>query len=214
MKTSFAMAALAVAALALPASAQTVRKVGWSLGYYCGWDQGTTPPEKVNWKAFTHVAHFTVFPTAAGELDLSIGEFTDARCKAAVDAAHANGVKIVICFGGANVADRFKGATSPANIHKFVKNMLDFMRKYGYDGIDTDWEENFDNAQMLAWHKELRDSIDNIVPKPSLTAATGGYFVNNCYFIHPYVEMMNTMSYDIAVGGMTSEMQRYTSKGV
>ncbi|MDB5051043.1 MAG: chiB1 [Fibrobacteres bacterium] len=196
------------------ASAET-QKVGWSLGYYCGWDQdGGFKPAQINWKAFTHIAHFTVFPNNDGSLDVNGNGLTDDNCKAAVAEAHKNNVKIVFSIGGAQAKDRFKNACAPENIHKFVKNLLDFMRKYGYDGIDTDWEENFDDAKFLALHKELRDSLDKISPKPLLTIAGGGYFAAHCYTAHPYVDMMNTMSYDVNLGGMPQEMKEFTSRGV
>jgi hypothetical protein len=210
-KTFFPVAVMLGCALAFPQS----QKVGWSLGYYCGWDQdGGFKPAQINWKAFTHIAHFTVFPNNDGSLDVNGNGLSDANCKAAVAEAHKNGVKIVFSIGGAQVKDRFKNACAPENIHKFVKNLLDFMRKYGYDGIDTDWEENFDDAKFEALHKELRDSIDRISPKPLLTIAGGGYFAAHCARAHPYVDIMNTMSYDVPLGGMAQEMREFTSRGV
>ena len=215
MIRSYAIAAALaiVPGLSSPASAQA-QKTGWSLGYYCGWDQGGYAPSQINWKAFTHIAHFTIFPNNDGSLDVTTNGLSDANCKAAVAEAHKNGVKIVICFGGAKVADRFKSACAPENIHRFVKNMLDFMRLYGYDGIDTDWEENFDDAKFLAWHKEIRDSLDKISPRPLFTIAGGGYFASHCASAGPYVDMMNTMSYDVNLNGMTGEMKEFTSRGV
>jgi hypothetical protein len=211
MKASFAFAASL--AFCLPAFAQQ-KTVGWSLGYYCGWDQdGGFKPSQIDWKAFTHISHFTVFPNNDGSLDVNSNGLSDANCKAAVSEAHKNGVKIVFCIGGAQAKDRFKNACAPENIHKFVKNLLDFMRKYGYDGIDTDWEENFDDAKMVAWHKELRDSLNNITPRPSLTVAGGGYFAAHCAIVHPYIDFLNTMSYDVAMGGMPNELREFTSRG-
>lgn len=208
-KIRFFIASLLVCGSASAAA----QKVGWSLGYYCGWDQdaGFTP-DKIDWKAFTHVAHFTTFPNPDGSLDVSNG-LTDENCKAAVAEAHKNGVKIVFSIGGAGVKDRFKSATSDATMAKFVSNLIQFMLKYGYDGIDTDWEENYDDAKMLAWHKALRDSL-NLHPGKSLTVAGGGYFASHCAFVHPYIDMLNTMSYDVSLGGMTNEMKQFTSRGV
>ena len=204
------IALLALCGAAFPQAKQ----VGWSLGYYCGWDQdGGFKPAQIDWKAFTHIAHFTVFPNNDGSLDVNSNGLSDGNCKAAVAEAHRNGVKIVFSIGGAQAKDRFKNACAPENIHKFVKNLLDFMRKYGYDGIDTDWEENFDDAKMLALHKELRDSLDLISPKPLLTVAGGGYFASHCVMVHPYIDFLNTMSYDVNIGGMPGELKEFTSRG-
>src|ERR1700740_3043307 len=118
MKTSFAFAA----SLAFCASAftqvPTTKTVGWSLGYYCGWDQdGGFKPAQIDWKAFTHISHFTVFPKNDGSLDVASNGRSDGNCKAAVAEAHKNGVKIVFCIGGAQAKDRFKNACAPENIH-------------------------------------------------------------------------------------------------
>ncbi len=212
MGKSYVLAAVTI--FSALASAQT-RSVGWSLGYYCGWDQdGGFKPAQIDWKAFTHIAHFTVFPNSDGTLDASSNGLTDANCRAAVAEARKHGVKILFSIGGAQAKDRFKNACAPENIHRFVKNLLDFMRKYGYDGIDTDWEENFDDARFEALHKELRDSLDLIIPKPLLTLAGGGNFAAHCARAYPYVDMMNTMSYDVNLGGMAQEMKEFTSRGV
>jgi hypothetical protein len=188
------------------------KHVGWSLGYYCGWDQDGFPPSKINYNAFSHISHFTLFPTSTGGLDSSNGVGGSAST-AAVAAAHAAGVKIVICIGGAGVGSGFTNACSPANIHKFIGNLIRFMNKYGYDGIDTDWEESYNDAEFTAWHKELKDSL-NKYPGKSLTIAGGGYFASHCAPAAPYVEQMNDMSYDVPLSNETSRIKQFTDQGV
>jgi len=48
----------------------------------------------------------------------------------------------------------------------------------------------------------MRDSLDKITPLPLLTAPVAAYYVNNCYFIHPYVSQMNTMDYSVTAAGI------------
>jgi hypothetical protein len=209
MKKSFVLVSL----FAWCAFAQTP-KVGWSLGYYCGWDQGGFPPASIDWKAFTHISHFAITPNNDGSLNTGGNGLSDANCKAAVAAAHAHGVKIVICIGGAGVGAGFTNACSPANIHKFVANLINFMKQYGYDGIDTDWEESYNDPEFLAWHQELRDSINKITPRPLLTIAGAGYFASHCASAWPYVDQMNLMSYGTQPSGMSGQMQQLTKLGV
>jgi hypothetical protein len=198
------------------------KKVGWSLGYYCCWNQASGfKPTSINFNAFSHIAHFTLFPHKDGTLDSNVNVARSMGGQNSIDAvaaAHAAGVKIVICVGGAGVRDTFSAACSPANIHKFVSNILRFMRAYNYDGIDTDWEENFNAAEFLAWHKELKDSLNAINalggPHKSLTIAGGGYFARDCAPAAPYVEQMNDMSYDIPLSGEPARIKQLTDQGV
>lgn len=189
-------------------------KVGWSLGYYPGWQQAANPPASINWASVTHIVHFTLFPNNDGTLDTAYCHINDGFCKALVPEAHKHGVKCLIALGGAEVGTRFPTAASNANRGKLISNTIAFMTKYGYDGIDIDWEESFDNTLILALYKEMRDSLDKITPKPLLTAPVAAYYINNCYFVYPYVSQMNTMDYSVNAAGYPAQLKPFTDKGV
>lgn len=210
---AFAAFTLCSALLCAPAQAQT-KYVGWSTAYYPGWDQEDLAPDQIDWKAITHLVHFALIPGANGSLNADANDLQEVFIKAAVAEAHRHNVKILIGIGGENAGDALADACSPANIHKFVKNLLDFMRKYGYDGIDTDWEDGFNDGEFLAWHKELRDSINAISPKPLLTIAGGGYFAEHCGRAWPYVDQMNDMCYDLKYNHLTARLKQFTDQGV
>jgi chitinase len=190
------------------------KKVGWSLGYYPGWAQEKNPPANLNWASVTHIVHFTLFPNDDGTLDTAYCHINDAFSKAIVAEAHKHGVKCLIALGGAEVGTRFRNAASNANRGKLISNMIAFIKTYGYDGIDIDWEESFDNTLILALFKDMRDSLDKLDPKPLLTTPVAAYFVNNCYFVHPYVSQMNTMDYYVDVKGYPAQLKAFTDKGV
>ncbi|MDB5048311.1 MAG: chitinase [Fibrobacteres bacterium] len=219
MKSALASAAKSAAAflvlfcLCAPAHAQP-KYVGWSMAYYPGWDQEDLTPDKINWKAITHLAHFALIPGPNGTLNPDANDLQEPFIKDAVAEAHKHNVKILISIGGENAGTALEDACSPANIHTFVKNLLAFMRKYGYDGIDTDWEDGFNDAEFLAWHKELRDSINKISPRPLLTIAGGGYFAEHCARAWPYVDQMNDMCYDLKYNHLTARLKQFTDQGV
>jgi chitinase len=54
--------------------------------------------------------------------------------------ARAAGRKAILVVGGADSQNTFVGATSSANIDKFVANLVQLVADWGYDGIDLDWE--------------------------------------------------------------------------
>ena len=207
--------ALSLAVLAMCSSAFAQHpKVGWSLGYYPGWAQAKNPPASLNWASITHIVHFTLFPNNDGTLDTAYCHINDGFSRAIVAEAHKHGVKCLIALGGAEVGTRFPNAASNANRGKLISNMIAFIKTYGYDGIDIDWEESFDNTLILALFKDMRDSLDKMSPPPLLTTPVAAYFVNNCYFVHPYVTQMNTMDYYVDVKGYPAQLKAFTDKGV
>lgn len=165
------------------------KKLGWSLGYYTTWDNSYSP-ETIPWESFTHMAYFQVWPNADGSLKLP----NEGIAKRVIAEAHKRGKKAIFCVGGAGVKDAFKGATSPANMGKFNSNILAYLKKLGWDGFDTDWEENFDDAQFIAWHKALRDSINKLDPVPLMTIAAEDWFPITAK-VHMYVDQVNNMRY-------------------
>lgn len=163
--------------------------VGWSLGYFTTWDN-TYTPENLPWEAFTHVAYFQVYPKSDGSLSLP----NEGIAKRLIAEGHKRGKKVIFCVGGAGVGDAFKGAASNANRGKFISNMLTYMKRLGYDGFDTDWEEAFDDNLFVAWHKDLRDSINLLTPVPLMTIAAEDWFSVTAK-VHMYVDQINDMRY-------------------
>jgi len=60
-----------------------------------------------------------------------------------VVALKRRGVKVSIGLGGWNdsAGDKYSRlVNSRSSRKKFINNVLDFMYKYGFDGLDVDWE--------------------------------------------------------------------------
>ncbi len=179
---------------------------GWSIGYVF---QGT--PSGSVWKAFTHVANFqaTISGTSAntGGLAMNSSSF--------VSLCHANGVKAIVCVGGQGESAHFSSACASASGQTaLVKSIINIVKTYKYDGVDLDWEEGetggFDNntnsvAMFKSFHRELRDSINTITPRPLMTAAVAtDWYPNGTSAIAPYVDQLNNMSYYNYVKDMNS----------
>ncbi len=170
-------------------AAAAKKYLGWSMGYYCTWDHSYTP-ENLPWDAFTHVAHFQAWPYTNGTVSFPDAGFG----KRLVTEGHKRGKKVMLCVGGAGVGDGFKYWCSNTNRGKFISMILDNVKSVGYDGIDTDWEENFDNTLYVAWHKDLRDSINKVNPKLALTVAAEDWF-DITGKVSMYVDQVNDMNY-------------------
>jgi coenzyme F420-reducing hydrogenase delta subunit len=173
------------------------QSVGWSTGYYAGWAQRGYPATEIQWKSYTHMCHFSVTPNDNGEVEMDMG-LDDRTCKEFVAEAHQNGVKAIICCGGAGTGDRFINAAQTADSRaKLISSLISFMQQYGYDGVDMDWEEVKGNDQQyLALHKELREALDKITPRPIVTAAVAGWIFNQTTSqVWQYMDQLNNMSY-------------------
>lgn len=191
---------LLIAALACAVHAQYKGKyVGWSTGYY----YGGTLSEGV-FKAFTHLMNFHVTVSANGSL--GTGDLRGSDQAAFVAACHAHGVKALLSIGGEGEHPGFAAACSNASTQTtLVKNILAMTLKYGYDGVDLDWEvaedPNYDNspanvARFLGFHKEVRDSVRTHKGLLITAAITDDWYPNCSAAVCPIMDQANSMSYD------------------
>src|SRR5215475_15065853 len=74
----------------------------WSTGYYPGWEQGGMPATNIDFTALTHVIHFSLVPNSDGTLNSSANGITSANSADIISHAHAAGIKVLICVGGAS----------------------------------------------------------------------------------------------------------------
>lgn len=139
----------------------------WSIGYYPGWVQTTVPPQKVDYRAFTHIFHFGMYPDAHGNVALADMQ-SAGYPHAAVKAAHAAGKHIVLVIGGEGQGAKFRASTRGNNEKRFVRNIVSTMQTYGYDGVDVDWEESMVESQLVPFIKDLRTALDAVSPARSL----------------------------------------------
>ena len=110
------------------------------VGYYPSWTSKVSYPyTSIPFRNLTHIAHAFIFPQSDGTLDLTGFTFYPEL----IQAAHLNGVGVVISVGGYDVArtPRFaQVAADPAARTRFANALRDFCVTYQYDGVDIDWE--------------------------------------------------------------------------
>ncbi len=176
----------------------------WVNGYYAGWMQGQNndgylTAQNIDFSAMTQIIHFSLVPNADGTVDAASNSITTTNSSALISAAHAAGVKVIICVGGWNSESNFLSATSSANLSTFVNNLVSFIQTRGYDGIDIDWEtlSSSDAAQYSTFITTLRTALNKISPRPLFTAATAwqpSIFAS----LYSQFDQINLMTYDLS----------------
>ena len=148
----------------------------WSTGYYPGWEQGGMPASDIDFTALSHVIHFSLVPNSDGTINSSDNSITSANSSDIISHAHAAGVKVLICVGGASTESFFQEAVTN-NLAGFINNLTNFMASRGYDGIDIDWEPL--PSSDAQWYTNLvnglRSALNAFPQHKLLTAAAGAY---------------------------------------
>jgi chitinase len=167
-------------------------------GYYPWWEAAAFPPPALGWQYLTHVSHAFLRPTWQGGL-LEPRGFQPAPL---VAAAHAHGVRALLCVGGA-------GDSAPILTHLasntwtravFAQTLAAYVRSNAYDGLELDWEfprTTTDASNYVALVQELRAVLGtNLL----LTLAlSGSPYVGRWIDIGaaaPSVDLIILMTYD------------------
>lgn len=190
---------------ALPANAQPGASIQKRLlGYYPEWSKTQTPPytaEQIPYGKLTHIAHAFVLLTAKvdGTLQIPSGMIEPAL----IQKAHRAGVKVLVSIGGGDgiQGPRFnRMARSEEHRQAFVVSVRDFLIKFGYDGVDIDWE--VPNAEDSSNCTTLMQELRNGLPSPwlitmAVTADPESYGQGfNIPALTPIVDFFNVMTYD------------------
>ena len=133
--------------------------------------------------------------------------------------ADQHGVASMVSIGGwSNSVDDLafdKVTATPEDMDKFTTEAVEFMQKYGFDGIDIDWEypdNEYRKTKFVALIKQLREKLtaagkeDDIYYQLSI-AVTADH--KKMQYIDPkvvkdYVDNVNVMTYDFH-GGFDSQ---------
>nr|XP_016929885.1 acidic mammalian chitinase [Drosophila suzukii] len=119
-------------------------------------------------------------------------------------------LKTLVAVGGWNEGSkRFSlVASDPLKRAKFVDDVVRFLQRHGFDGLDLDWEypgqrhslENADQSNYITFLKELKEGLEPF--GFLLTAAVGSaqFSAEISYDIPamvPYLDLINVMAYDL-----------------
>ncbi len=216
----FAIFAIAQGGARAARSERTLRNANakqlWVGAYVPGWNQPRLDPKNDHLlDAITHFLHFAVFVRASdGSLDLQTNELTPSKMRALVGAAHGAGKQALLVVGGEGAAPGLRIASSPEHLASTLKSVLSLVDRYGYDGIDVDWEPLAPQDADLysSFIESLRKSLDQMAlhhrrPRLGLTTAIEVNLNNNDYMVSlvrtlhkldEKVDRINLMTYAMA----------------
>ncbi|KAJ2063367.1 hypothetical protein GGI17_001728 [Coemansia sp. S146] len=173
-------------ALVGSASASTYKSGRVVLGYF--------PVQRVvndiPWSSLTHANIAFAFASESGSITfegnvVNSTMTSDQNARAMIADGQKNGVKMLVAVGGqGNFSNHLALALSTTSGQKtFVSNAMAFVKSYGLDGIDVDWEypTNLTDAQnLLSTLQATRQALDENFGK-------GSKVLTITLYNHPYL---------------------------
>jgi chitinase len=128
----------------------------WITGFYEAGND-IEPISAIPWSKYTHVVHFAARPDGMGGV---VRRWRDDSESRRIVSSRPAGKKVLLSIvdDGRNPT-AFQTSTSPGLIADFVANIVKFVNRYGYDGVDIDWERNVDGAQCARLFRLLRQAL-------------------------------------------------------
>lgn len=190
------------------------------IGYYAAWSRysGYTP-DRIDASKLTHINY--AFANIGSDFKISLG-YPD------IDSSNINGLnqlkqinpnlKTIISVGGYSWSGKFSDvALTDKSRAIFADSCVDFVVKYGFDGIDIDWEypvagglstnvrrpeDKYNYTLLMKTLREkldARGAIDGKKYLLSFAGAAGGWYIKNIEptQMNQYVDYVNVMTYDL-----------------
>ncbi len=211
---------LAAESSALPATEPTNSQSKKLVGYYAAWAAYYNYfPNQIDAGKLTHINY--AFADIGSDLKLTLGypDVDSSNIKLLNSLKQTNpNLKTLISVGGWNWSGKFSDAALTEETRtSFADSCVDFIKKYGFDGVDLDWEypvsgglatnsrrgEDKHNFTLLL--KKIREKLDAqgaADNKHYLLTIAGGAdtsYINNVELskLAQYLDYANLMTYDL-----------------
>ena len=79
-----------------------------------------------------------------------------------------------MAVGEQGLGSAFAGGASPQYRAKLISNIVSYVSRYNFDGVDIDWEENVpqNQAEYVALIKGLRSALNSAFPAKHMYLST------------------------------------------
>ncbi|NTW72796.1 MAG: glycoside hydrolase family 18 protein, partial [Eubacteriaceae bacterium] len=189
------------------------------VGYYAAWSAWSDfTPDQIDGEKLTHINY--AFANIDESLKITLGypnlDPENFKKLNTLKKKHPN-LKTLISVGGWSWSGRFSDAAlSDESRRIFADSCVDFIIKYGFDGVDLDWEypvsggvaenarrpEDKENFTLLL--KMIRDRLDVQGQEDgkhyllTIAGGAGSRYINNTELgtLHEYLDFANLMTYD------------------
>jgi GH18 family chitinase len=183
---------------------------------YPGWIQARIPPAKFNYAPWTVISDFGLWPTTKG--GIAVGDMQSLlNIPPAVAAAHKAGKTMIMAVGEQGLGGAFAGGASPRHRASLIRNIVSYVSRYNFDGVDIDWEEDVpqNQADYIALIKELHTALGKAFPAKhmyfSTDVNTGQIPPDIATQVAPYVDSINVETFQD--NGLSS-IAAYTQAGI
>lgn len=190
------------------------------IGYYPAWKSYSGySPEKIDISKLTHINYAFANISSDYKIEMGYPDRDPENFKKFQELKRINpDLKVLISVGGWNWSGRFSDmASTEVSRTKFADSCVDFISKYGLDGVDLDWEypvgggletnskSPHDKENFTLLLKEIRQKLnaqelkDNKKYLLTIAAGASNYYIENTEadIFHHYLDYINLMTYDI-----------------
>ena len=188
------------------------------IGYFPEWESADV--SAINYTKLTHIIYFHIWPNADGSLDTSAvveEDLINIR-----NNATAAGVKVMIAAGGWGVSNGFSPmAADEVTRENFVNNIIQFLKNYGLDGVDIDWEP-IDTETKKNNQATLLADLKTALPDKLVTVAVNAERLDLYPNSADDVDWVNVMAYDMNwrhgehsnFDDAVAALERYEAEGI
>lgn len=181
-------------------------------GFYPYMKDYILKPENVQVDKLTHLVYAFAYPSTDGNISTESGSY-HTNAAILVQRLHAQGKKFICLMGGGSQSGGYQAmAASPTARANFINNMVNWMKTYGYDGINIDWEYPgatgvaADKQNLNALVQETRAAFDVAGAQLgkhleiSIDCHSSLYYAQwvDFAFLKNYIDWFGLMAYDYA----------------
>jgi chitinase len=161
-----------------------------------GYEPDWVADHPIPYEKLTHLNY--AFLTVNGDGSINERSLNTTRMQNTIAEAHKANVKVLISVGGAANPQLGEAATKARA--KLIANIEAFASRYGFDGIDMDWEGPFNATEGAAYLELVKTLYTDLHPKGKLVTTavdTGGWFGANIPSeSFAFLDFANIMAYD------------------